>query len=144
MDSTVKERRHQQQQQHPEQHQQQQHLHLYPRWQQRRYSLTKTWAQRLAPLRNYLWESNVHGYKNLAEPNRIHLERFIWLMIISGFIAGAIYSTASTLADFYAAPTAISELPIRRSVKEISFPAVAICSPIRFSRWRLENLTDFV
>lgn len=111
---------------------------------QRRVSIAKTWSQRLVPLRNYLRESNVHGYKNLAESNRVWLERVIWLVIISAFMAGTIYATTKALSDFYAAPTAISELPIRKSVKEIAFPSVAVCSATRFSRWRLENLTEFV
>lgn len=110
----------------------------------RRISITRTWAQRLAPLRNYLWESNVHGYKNLAESNRIHLERFIWFVVIAGFWGGTIYATTKSLLDFYQAPTAISELPIRKSVGEINFPAVAICPVTRFSKWRMWNLTDFM
>lgn len=110
----------------------------------RRFSITKTWAQRLASIRNYLRESDIHGYKNLAESNRIHLERFIWFLVISGFMVAAIYATSKTLTDFYRSPTAISELPKRRSVKEFGFPAVAICSAIRFSRCKLEKLADLV
>lgn len=54
------------------------------------------------------------------------------------------YATTTSLTGFYKAPTAISELPTKRSVRDIYFPAVALCHPSRFQRARLMELANFV
>lgn len=103
---------------------------------ERRPSFSKTWSERLAPIRDYFRETDLHGYKFLAESNRILLERVIWSAVLMAFMFGSMYTISSNLGAFLEAPTAISEVPTKRSVNEIPFPGVSVCMANRFSKRR--------
>lgn len=111
---------------------------------ERRHSYFKTWSDRLVPIRNYLRETDLHGYKFLAESNRILLERVIWSTVLLGFMVGSLYTISSNLTVFFEAPTAISEVPTKRSVDEIPFPGVSVCMANRFSKKRVMQYAEFM
>uniref|UniRef100_A0A336M8W7 CSON006868 protein n=1 Tax=Culicoides sonorensis TaxID=179676 RepID=A0A336M8W7_CULSO len=113
-------------------------------YQERRDSVTKTWNERLMPLRDYFRQTDLHGYKYLSESNRILLERVIWSGVLLGFMFGSIYTITFSLTNFLEAPTAISEVPTKRKVDEIPFPAVAVCMANRFSKRRVMEYAEFV
>lgn len=110
----------------------------------RRKSVIEFLSNHLHGVRDWMRRTDLHGYKYLAEPNRVLLDRFLWAIVLLAFIIGTLYVIISSLLTFFQAPTAISELPIKRPVTEMYFPAVTVCHPSRFSQKRLSNLTDFV
>lgn len=111
---------------------------------ERRRSYAKTWNERLAPVRDYLRQTDLHGYKFLAESNRILLEIVIWTAILLGFMFGAAYTIGSNLGNYFEAPTAISEVPSKRLVNEIPFPGISICMANRFSKRRVMKFAEFM
>lgn len=111
---------------------------------ERRPSYSKTWAKRLVPLRDYLGETDLHGYKFLVESDRIVLERVIWSAVLLGFMFGSFYTISSNLGSYFEAPTAISEVPIKRSVDEIPFPGVSVCMANRFSKKKTMKFAEFM
>lgn len=111
---------------------------------ERRRSYSKTWAERFAPIRDYFRETDLHGYKFLAESNRILFERVIWSTVLLGFMFSAGYTISSNLGSYFEAPTAISEVPIKRSVNDIPFPGVSICMANRFSKRKVMDFAEFM
>lgn len=110
----------------------------------RRHSYTKTWGERLPMLKEYSQHTDVHGYKFLAESNRLSFERIVWLIVLLIFMIGMIFAISSSFLNFYNAPAAISEIPSRRRISEIPFPGVCVCPINRFSKTSVTNFTNFM
>lgn len=111
---------------------------------ERRRSFSKTWGERLVPLRDYFRQTDLHGYKFLAESNRVLFERFLWSVFLIGMMIAAMYTIGSNLSNYFEAPTAISEVPTKRSVDEIPFPAISVCMANRFSKRKVMEFAEFM
>lgn len=66
--------------------------------------------------------------------------RIFWVIVLGFFIALTLWFTISFYYTFSDAPTATSQVPNRRSVTTVPFPAVTICDGNRISRSALMDM----
>nr|XP_014285382.2 pickpocket protein 28-like [Halyomorpha halys] len=79
-------------------------------------------------LRKYCDATTLHGFKYLSEPNRPLYERIYWLIAIIIVYSTVAFIVIDQVEIYLEKPILITFDSKSRSVKEIPFPAVSICS----------------
>lgn len=92
----------------------------------------------------YLKNSQIAAYKHIVATDRPLIERFLWILMAASLISMTIWLVVSSYLDVLEAPTMTSENSNRIPVTEIDFPAIAICSENRISRFQLEEYSNFM
>lgn len=93
---------------------------------------------------DYLKNSQIACYKHIVSTDRPLIERILWIFAAASWISLTIWLVVSSYLTVLEAPTLTSENPNRLPVTEIDFPAIAICSENRISRFALDEYSNYM
>lgn len=114
-------------------------------------SLTKPLMKRLKfatafakSLKEFFAKTSVHAYHYLVEPNRLAVEKAMWIILHMTLSVTAVYLVLYAWSRFTDNPTITTLESQHHSVFNLDYPAVAICSNNKISRTYAENYADFL
>jgi Amiloride-sensitive sodium channel len=94
--------------------------------------------------KEFLSKTFIHAYHYLVEPNRHITEKLMWGCLHLTMTISAIYIVLFAWSRFTENPTITTLESQHHSIFDLEFPAVAICSNNKISKWRAEEYADFL
>lgn len=105
----------------------------------------KTTGNLKSTMMDYAYESTVNVIRYIVQPTKNRfLERLLWLIAMTITTGVTIWLISYSYVSFWDSPTATTELPTRKSVTEIAFPALGICNGNRMIKSNLMKYANML